>query len=103
MTGLFALGLAEAGHTGPRNILESARLYSFSGELSLGSSPHICRTYFKLYSCCRHLHSPVDALLQLIDRHGIDASAVVGGARSEVSCGNVLGCDRCAAEGAVKS
>ena len=76
VTGLVALGLAEAGHTGPRNILESVRLYNFPDELSLGLSLHICRTYFKLYSCCRHVHSPVDALLQLIDRHGIAAHAI---------------------------
>jgi 2-methylcitrate dehydratase PrpD len=76
VTGLFALGMAEAGHTGPRNILESARLYNFPDELALGSSLHICKTYFKLYSCCRHVHSPVDALLQLIDRHGIDVQAI---------------------------
>jgi 2-methylcitrate dehydratase PrpD len=76
VTGLFALGMAEGGHTGPRNILDSARLYNFPGELALGSSLHICRTYFKLYSCCRHVHSPVDALLQLIDRYGFDVRTI---------------------------
>lgn len=76
VTGLVALGLAEAGHTGPRNLLDSALHYRFPGELSLGSALHICNAYFKLYACCRHVHAPLDALLHLIDQHGIDAHSI---------------------------
>jgi 2-methylcitrate dehydratase PrpD len=76
MTGLVALGLAEAGHTGPRNILDSPRHYQFPDGLSLGPAPHICNVYFKLYACCRHVHPPLDALLHLVDQHGIDAHAI---------------------------
>ncbi|MGX5733821.1 MmgE/PrpD family protein [Bosea thiooxidans] len=76
VTGLVALGLAEAGHTGPRNILDSARHYRFPEELSLGSTPRICQTYFKLYACCRHVHAPLDALLGLIERHATDVEAI---------------------------
>jgi 2-methylcitrate dehydratase PrpD len=76
VTGLVALGLAEAGHTGPRNILDSALHYRFPDELSLGSSPHICNAYFKLFACCRHVHAPLDALLHLVDQHGIDPNSI---------------------------
>jgi 2-methylcitrate dehydratase PrpD len=71
VTGLVALGLAEAGHTGPRNILDSRRHYNFVEGLTLGTSLHVRNTYFKLYACCRHVHAPLDALLDLINRHGI--------------------------------
>jgi 2-methylcitrate dehydratase PrpD len=68
--------LAEAGHTGPRNILDSALYYRFADGLSFGAAQHICNGYFKLYACCRHVHAPVDALLGLIQQHQIDASSI---------------------------
>ncbi len=76
VTGLVALGLAEGGHTGPRNILDSRLHYRFPDELSLGSSPHICNTYFKLYACCRHVHAPVDAMLSVTGQHHINANDI---------------------------
>ena len=76
VTGLVALGLAEEGFTGPRNILDSALHYRFATDLSLGSIPHVCNTYFKLYASCRHVHAPLDALLQLIDKRGINVHAI---------------------------
>jgi 2-methylcitrate dehydratase PrpD len=76
VTGLVALGLAEAGHTGPRNILDSALHYRFPDDLRLGAALHIGHVYFKLYAGCRHLHAPLDALRHLIDRHGIDVHAI---------------------------
>lgn len=76
VTGLVALELAEAGHTGPRNILDSTTHYRFGGDLSLGSAFHVCNTYFKLYACCRHIHVPLDALLALIAQHGFDAREI---------------------------
>ena len=72
VTGLVALGLAEAGSTGPRNILDSVHHYRFPATLALGSRGHILNTYFKLYACCRHIHAPLDALLALLDQHHID-------------------------------
>ena len=76
VTGLVALGLAEAGHTGPRNILGSAQHYSFPDELQLGSALHIGNTYFKLYACCRHVHAPLDAMLKLLEEHAVDVHTV---------------------------
>lgn len=76
VTGLVALGLAEAGHTGPRNVLDSVQHYRFPDDLLLGSEPRICQTYFKLYACCRHVHAPLDAMLRLIEHHAIDVRAI---------------------------
>ncbi len=76
VTGLTALFLAEAGHTGPRNILDSARHYRFAEDLELGADPHICKTYFKPYACCRHIHAPIAALLDLMETHGIDGHQI---------------------------
>lgn len=76
VTGLVALGLAEAGHTGPRNILDSADHYRFPDQVSLGASPHIGRAYFKPYACCRHIHAPVEALLGLIATHDLIPSDI---------------------------
>ena len=76
VTGLVALGLAEAGFTGPRNILDSALHYRFAQELALGAAPHICNAYFKLYACCRHVHAPLDALLHLVEQHGLDKESI---------------------------
>jgi 2-methylcitrate dehydratase PrpD len=76
VTGLVALGLAEVGFTGPRNILDSALHYRFAQELALGAAPHICNTYFKLYACCRHVHAPLDALLPLVEQHALDKESI---------------------------
>jgi len=73
VTGLTALGLAQAGSTGPRNMLDSEELYALDAALAgLGSAEHISHTYFKLYSCCRHVHAPIDALCGLLERHGLE-------------------------------
>lgn len=76
VTGLVALGLAEGSHTGPRNILDNSLHYRFPDDLSLGSSLHICNAYFKLYACCRHVHAPVDAMLNVIRQHNINAHEI---------------------------
>lgn len=76
VTGLMSLGVAEGGFTGPRHILDTIRYYTFPSDLSLGSAQYVQGTYFKLYSCCRHLHAPIDALRQVLDNHDIDRSAI---------------------------
>lgn len=69
MTGLTAVYLAEAGHTGPRNILDSARHCVFRNDISLGEDEHISTTYFKPYACCRHIHAPLAALEMLMTQN----------------------------------
>ncbi|KSV63388.1 hypothetical protein N183_35650 [Sinorhizobium sp. Sb3] len=76
VTGLTALGLAERGHTGPRNILDSQIHYRFPADLRLGTALHICNTYLKVYACCRHVHAPLEALLNVVRDNAIDANAI---------------------------
>lgn len=76
VTGLMALNLAEGGHTGPRNILDSRSHYRFAEDLNLGGELHVCRTYLKLYACCRHIHAPLDALLATMTQHGIKGTDI---------------------------
>ena len=72
VTAANALLLAEAGHTGPLALLDvedhidTQRLVD-----DLDNHPHITRSYFKFHACCRHVHPPVEALLGLIDQHGL--------------------------------
>lgn len=84
VTGLTALLLAEAGHTGPRNILESTRHYDQNALPRIGNDPHILRVYHKLYACCRHVHAPLDALLGLVAAHDL---AEVDAIRVETTSG----------------
>jgi len=72
LTAINAVLLAEAGSTGPLNVLDGEAHYSSDDFANLGSRLHICGTYFKFQSCCRHVHAPVDALCGLIDRYGLD-------------------------------
>ncbi len=71
VTGMTALYLAESGVLGPEDILDHAPHYDCKRLLDgLGSGePMICRTYFKPYACCRHIHAPVDAFSELLVRH----------------------------------
>lgn len=76
VTGMTAVIMAEAGHTGPRNILDSRRHYVFPDDLRLGKSLHICQTYFKPYACCRHIHAPLAALHQVMADHGVTGTDI---------------------------
>jgi 2-methylcitrate dehydratase PrpD len=77
--GVLAVNLAQAGFTGPIDILDNPTRFDPAVLLEgLGQSWHITNTYFKPYSCCRWLHAPVDALLALMAEHRIDAAEIVG-------------------------
>lgn len=75
-TGINAVYLASNGHTGPRNVLDIFERYDYPENLRLGEDPHIVNTYFKLYTCCRYIHSPIDATLNLIERHTISVDRI---------------------------
>lgn len=77
VTGMKSLLLAEAGHTGPLDILDNAPDYSGERIIEqLGRELHVSRTYFKLYTCCRHLHAPIDALRAVMEEHMLQASDI---------------------------
>lgn len=78
-SGWAALQLALAGFTGPMAVLDDARLFNAPAALhGLRSTPLIEGTYFKPFGCCRHIHAPLQALLQLQAQHSFDASDVDG-------------------------
>lgn len=77
VTAVSALALAEAGHGGPLTLLDTDSHFRTQDILEgLGSRQHIARSYFKFLCCCRHVHAPVEALLDLIGRHAIEADAI---------------------------
>jgi 2-methylcitrate dehydratase PrpD len=76
VTGMTSLALAEAGHTGPMEILDSSAYFERASLVeglvgSLGDLPLIGQTYFKPYACCRHIHAPLDAFGSLLQRQSI--------------------------------
>jgi 2-methylcitrate dehydratase PrpD len=79
VTAASALLLAEAGHTGPLGLLDvedhiaTQRLVA-----ALGNPLHVGHSYFKFHACCRHVHAPAEALLGLIDQHGLRAPDIDG-------------------------
>ena len=77
-TGLMALQLAIHGHTGPLDLLDHPGYYDRDRILDrLGSHWEITGTYFKPYACCRYIHAPLDAFLDLAGRHNLLAGEIV--------------------------
>lgn len=78
LTGLTALHMAEAGLTGPADILDHPAHFSQSHLLQgLGETPLILATYFKPYSCCRYNHCAIDAFCDLLKQHRLMAQDIV--------------------------
>jgi 2-methylcitrate dehydratase PrpD len=76
-TGLVALDLAVEGYTGPTDILDHPAYYDAVRIRSkLKESFAIERTYFKPYSCCRWIHSAVDALSDILAEQGLDPDGI---------------------------
>jgi len=87
VTGLMANDLAAQGFTGCRDALDIEERYNPVVSLKglaegrfhshVGTVSHaILRTYFKRYACCRWIHSPVEALLQIMREQDISAEEV---------------------------
>jgi 2-methylcitrate dehydratase PrpD len=77
VTAISALALAENGHSGPLPLLDTDSHFRSAGiAAELGSNLYIARSYFKFLCCCRHVHAPVEALLELVTQHGITAGAI---------------------------
>ena len=87
--GLLAARFAEAGISGPHNVLEIAS--GFSQAFAYGSDRtrlhfqlppdgpfRTARCYIKPYACCRHLQPAIDALLQIMSDHGLAAADILG-------------------------
>jgi 2-methylcitrate dehydratase PrpD len=77
---LAARGYIGAADTldGPSNVFDafsSRRNFPALTE-NLGSYFEIEHTGYKFYSCCRDIHSPLDALFDLSRQHGLSAAAI---------------------------
>lgn len=83
--GLLAAYLTADGLTGARNILEGDQ--GLAAGMSSDAEPHklsadlgrrwaLLETSFKFHASCRHTHPAADALLQLMQREGLDAAAI---------------------------
>lgn len=71
-TGMTALELAESGFSGPVDILDHPDYYDREKIIhGLGHDFEIERVYFKPYSCCRWIHSAINALLEILAEHEI--------------------------------
>jgi 2-methylcitrate dehydratase PrpD len=83
--GIQAALLAAEGFTGPSRILEGRNgfLYGYSRHplpelltADLGKGFEILRTSVKPHACCRYMQGPIDAVLELVRRHGIEPAAI---------------------------
>jgi 2-methylcitrate dehydratase PrpD len=78
VAGITALHLAEAGLTGPEDILDHTAHFARAQLLDgLGSEPKILATYFKPYSCCRYNHAAIDALIALMTERSLVAGDII--------------------------
>ena len=74
VTGLNAADLAAQGFTGCRDALDiDERFEPGRAAADLGGGFQIMDTYFKRYSACRWIHGAVEALLQVMTEHGLEA------------------------------
>ena len=78
--GILAAMLAKNNYRAPETIFEGDngfnRLFSKGFDPlmitdGLGSSFVTDQSYYKPYSCCRHLHSPIDSLLGILKEHPV--------------------------------
>ncbi len=74
VAGLNAADLAAQGFTGCRDALDiDERFEPGRATADLGGGFQIMETYFKRYSACRWIHGAVEALLQVMTEHGLEA------------------------------
>lgn len=84
-SGVQAARLAKLGALGPAHVFEDDGFFhAYSGHCdaselnpSAGGEPRISEVSLKPFACCRYNHGPIDGLLELRRRHGIDADRVL--------------------------
>lgn len=77
LTGCMAVSLAQAGFTGPTDILDHPAYFDRAAILrGLGRSFAIEGVYFKPYSCCRWAHAAIDGLTDILENEGLKREAV---------------------------
>lgn len=85
MSGLLSCVMARKGFSGPKEIFEGEDGFlkavadgvnreSFAA--NIGKNLEINNVYLKLYSACRHAHAPIDAVLEIQKREGIEPDEI---------------------------
>lgn len=83
--GILAAHLAKERFLGPKTILEGpfGFLNAYTRKATpnkilenLGSPYKVMEANVKIHACCRYMHAPIDAALQLIEKQGITAADV---------------------------
>jgi 2-methylcitrate dehydratase PrpD len=74
--GVVAVGLAQAGFDGPLDMLNHKPFFDGDAILAPRAGLAIDEVYTKFYSCCRHLHAPIDALLAVLTANRISAAEI---------------------------
>lgn len=69
--GLSAVVLAEAGMTGPLNLVDHAPFFDKAAIVADRPGAAIREAYTKFHAACRHCHAPVDAFLEVVSRHAV--------------------------------
>lgn len=69
--GMAAVPLAEAGMTGPLDLVDHAPFFDRDEILAERELPMVCETYTKFHAACRHAHGPVEAVAALMAEHGL--------------------------------
>lgn len=85
MAGVMAAELAAGGFDGPDTIIEGTDGFAtaFADEHDLSTFDHlgdpfaVTESYLKPYPCCRHIHGPIDVVLEL-RADGVDPASVTG-------------------------
>lgn len=78
-TGLMGTFLAEAGFTGPKNILMDEHLSGFKAKnafQTLGKVYEIENIYFKQYPACKWAHSPIAAARAIKEEHRMNVADI---------------------------
>ncbi len=74
---IAAVDLAQAGYTGPLDLLDDQTRYDQRRLVSdFGERWQIESGYLKIYSACRWAHAPIDAALRLVEENAIDPEAI---------------------------
>lgn len=74
---IAAIELAQAGYTGPLDLLDDQTCYDQRKLVSdFGRPWQIEKGYLKIYSACRWAHAPIDAALRLVEENAIDPKAI---------------------------
>src|SRR6185503_16258819 len=78
--GLHAAALARAGFRAPQTIVDGRfgflHAYGEGGAMAPAHTLELMRTGIKPHACCRYSQGPIDAVLALRARHGIDPQRI---------------------------